>query len=256
MAIAPILAIGAGIAKSIFGASDKNRAAAEMAALKPVDYIIQDEYYDNRNLAASELASGLPSATKDYYTTEAQRGLGSSLGVLTQTGGVDANITNSLLDSYNRNIQSVAVAEANKRVNDIKDYIAQNSKLAAQKTMKWAIEDYQPYQRKLKQLYQRQQIGEANMWGGIGDAITGASAYETSKVNEDLLKTLKTLKGNNNIIGNSILGRGVGAVAGGIANPANSGVIQQQVSAQQNGYGDNIIRESELNLWDNNPIGG
>lgn len=186
--IAPIISAGLGIAKSIFGASDAKKARRELDSLTPVEYNIQNEYFDNRNIAASQAATGLPEATQNFYTTETQRGLGSSLGTLTQVGGIDPNITNQLLDTHNRGIQAIAAEDANRIKDNIRYFIDQNSKLAAQKTMKWAINDYQPYQRKLKQLYQRQRVGEENMWGGIGDTISSLAAYETAKQNEDLNK--------------------------------------------------------------------
>ena len=189
-ATAAIISGGLGLAKSIYGAIDSGKAKKELANLKPFDWKIQDEYFQNRNMAGNMATQGLDSASKDFYTTEAQRGLGSTFEAISQGGGNDPNVTSGLMDNYNRGLANLAATDASKRLDNIKYFIGENAKLAGKLDIKQGLK-FQDYQRNLKQLMERRATGQANLWGGIGDVVSSVGAYGTAKQNEELLDIYK-----------------------------------------------------------------
>ena len=65
--------------KWISGNSKEKKAKKAREALKSPFYDIQDEYYQNKNTAAQLAGGGLPDATKDYYTTQSEKGLSAAV---------------------------------------------------------------------------------------------------------------------------------------------------------------------------------
>ena len=184
-----ILGVGSGIGKLVQGAGDVKKAKEELAGLEKPFYDIQDEYYENKNLAGTMAQSGLPAATQDYLTTESQRGLGTTIGAINQTGG-NPNDYARILDVYNNSIKKTAAEDAASQIGNIKYYMGVNKDLAGQKTTQWGVNEYQPYQNKLKELTERIGAGKTNMWGGIDQAIGSVAAYGTSKQNADMYSKL------------------------------------------------------------------
>ena len=78
------MGIAAGVGQYIGAARDEKKAKAERSRLKTPFYKIQDEYFQNRNMAASAAQGGLPAATKDYLTSESERGLGTAIQGISQ----------------------------------------------------------------------------------------------------------------------------------------------------------------------------
>lgn len=175
----------AGGAKSIFGANELKKTKQELAALHMPGYKIQDEYFQNRNIAGSLAQGGLTQGAKDYYTEEAGRGLGAGISATLQGGG-GVNDISRLLDTYNRGIKNVAAEDAEKQMGNIKNYTDTLKDLAGQKTMQWAINEYQPYQNKLKELTQRRAAAYQNLFGGIGDVASSLGGAGTALQNVGL----------------------------------------------------------------------
>jgi len=193
---AGIAQTGLGIAKSIEGFSDEAKAKKEMANLRQPFYKIQSEYQQNRDLAAQEAQGGLGTGAKDYLTQETQRGLGAGIGATLQGGG-DVNNIARLLQNYNQQLGSTAVADAQMHTENINRFMERNKELAGQKTMQWSLNEYQPYERKLNELKQRMAAGKQNAFGGLSDAISGVSALGTGMQNTALNKAqINQLKGD------------------------------------------------------------
>lgn len=194
-----------GVIKGIgdfFGAkSDEEKAIEERDKLKQPFYKIQDEYVQNRNIAANLAGSGLPDATKNYLTTEGQRGLATSISGNTQNGGTP-NDSARLLDIYNNSIDRTAEEDANARVSNIHNFMTYNKDLAGQKTMKWTLDEYQPYQRKLKEITERIGAAKINKNNALNESISSLSSGGTALSNNDLMKQL--FAGNNVPAGNYV----------------------------------------------------
>ena len=178
------------------GLKDEKKAKAELAALTPAYYKIQDEYLQNQKLAGNMAASGLPQESQDYMTSEAGRGFSSSLSAILQ-GGASPNDVSGLLDTYNRSINRIGAQDADARLRNIQYYMNTNKDLAAQKTMQWTINEYQPYQNKLKELTQRRSAAEQNKWGGLGTFLGATSSVGKSLSNEGMMQSLFGQPGSN-----------------------------------------------------------
>lgn len=169
--------------------ADQKKKERELNSLKQPFYKIQDEYLQNRNLAADQAQGGLPSATKDYLTSESQRGLGAGVSGILQSGG-SPNDINKLFDTYSRSIDRTAAQDAEMHKKNIDYFMNVNKDLAGQKTMQWALNKYQPYQEKKKQLTEGIAADKLNAYGGANTAIGSVGAAGTSLENNGLLNLL------------------------------------------------------------------
>lgn len=191
----PLTAIGAGlgvvqqVGQWFGGKSDEEKAREELSRLKSPFYKIQDEYIQNRNQAAAMAQQGLPQATKDYLTEQSQLGLGSAIGGISQTGG-SPNGFSSLFESFDRGIRRTAAEDAAAQLENIKYFQQANKDLAGQKTMQWSINEYQPYQAKLKELTQRIGAAKTNQNNALQGAISGLGAVGTAVENSNLMSKL------------------------------------------------------------------
>lgn len=193
---AAIPAIIGGLAsagQAISGASNLRKDKAELARLSPAFYKIQDEYYGNYNQAAEMAGSGLTAGAKDYYSDMAGRGLGSAIGATMESGGSPNDIA-KMFDSYNQSIRSLGVEDSERQVANIKYFQQVGKDLAGQKTQQWVINEYAPYQNKLKELTNRIAADKQNIWGGIQGVAGAAQAGVTAMQNDKLLNDL--FKGN------------------------------------------------------------
>lgn len=166
---------------------EQQRAEEELSRLKQPFYKIQDEYEQNRNIAANNI--GLPEETKNFYTTEAQRGLGAGIGAINQGGGSPNNVA-ELFSAYDNSLNKIAANDAASRVQGIQNFMQQNRELAGQKTMKWSLDEYQPWQRKLKEITERVAASKINQNNAINNIIGVASSAGTALSNNDLMKQL------------------------------------------------------------------
>ena len=189
-AIAPaIAAAGANAGMAIYSAIQLKKDKAELSRLTPAFYKIQDEYFQNYNQAASDAQSGLTQGSKDYYTDEVSRGLGTGIsGVLSAGGG--PNDIAGLFDKYQRGIRGVAAEDSQKQLENIRYFMSTAKDLAGQKTIQWGVNEYQPYQNKLKELTQRIAADKQNIWGGIQGVVGAGQAAVTAGQNDSLLKGL------------------------------------------------------------------
>jgi len=186
-----VASTAAGIAKGTLDyfkeRKEQKRAEEELSRLKQPFYKVQDEYTQNRNIAANNI--GLPEETKDFYTTEAQRGLGAGIGAISQGGG-SPNMAAELFEAYDRSLNKTAAMDASSRVAGIQNFMAANKDLAGQKTMKWSLDEYQPWQRKLKEITERIAASKTNQNNSLNLAIGAAGAAGTALSNNDLMKQL------------------------------------------------------------------
>jgi len=175
---------------SFFGAkSDEQKAQDELKKLKDPFYKIQNEYIQNRDIAGNLASGGLPESTKNYVTQEAQRGLGTSLAALGQNGG-GVNDVARLNDVYMNSIDKVAAEDAQAKLGNIQNFFNANKELAGQKTIQWTLNEYRPFERKLKEITQRIGAAKQNQNTGLNTAISSVGAAGTALSNNDLMNKL------------------------------------------------------------------
>ena len=183
------LGVLTGGAQAISSAIGLKKDRKELDRLKQPFYKVQDEYYRNNNQAAELASGGITQGAKDFYSDMAGRGLGAGISGVLQAGGSPNDIS-KIFDSYNTSIRKLGVDDAEAQINNIKYYHQTNRDLAGQKTQQWAINEYQPYQNKLKDLTERVAANKANIWKGIQGVVGSAQAGVTSMQNESLLNNL------------------------------------------------------------------
>lgn len=186
---APALGVAAGVGQTVSGLINMKKDKAELARLAPAFYKIQDEYQRNENQAAEMAGSGLTQGSKDFYGDMAGRGLSSGISGMLAAGGDPNNIAR-LFDSYNTSARKLATDDSEAHVNNIKYFQQVGKDFAGQKTQQWAINEYQPYQNKLKELTQKIAANKQNIWNGIQGIAGGVQAGVTASQNERLLGSL------------------------------------------------------------------
>jgi len=185
MAVTAIAAVGGLLIsgyKAYKNARDKKKAQEAAARMQQPAYKIQDEYIQNKNLATQTAAQGYTSAAKDFLTTEAQRGLGSSFTAL-GSGGGSTNDFSKVYGAYLRSINETAARDSQMQIENIQRLMDVNREIAGQKTMKWSLNEDRPFQTKRKELRQEAAIADANMWDGINGAVGSLSALGTAMSN-------------------------------------------------------------------------
>lgn len=185
---AALVTAGIGAYKAIKGAGDvadaKKRAKYN---IRPT-YDIAPEYFANQGIASNMAQSGLPDSTKNYYETNAERGLGSSLGALLQTGA-GVNSVADIYDKFDQNNRAIAAQDAQQKIANIKNLMDANNSLADQKTQKWVLDKYQPYLDTAKSIAGQKAQGTGEIFSGldtIGGAVSdyaGANAKQEDTIN-------------------------------------------------------------------------
>lgn len=175
--------------QAIGGASQLQKDKAELKRLTPAFYKVQDEYFRNERQAAGLAGQGLTAGAKDFYSDMAGAGMGASISASLQ-GNADPSVVSKIFDSYNNSIRKLATDDAEMQINNIKYYQQVGKDLAGQKNQQWAINEYQPYQNKLKELTQRISADKQNIWNGVQGIVGAGQAAVTATQNEKLLQGL------------------------------------------------------------------
>lgn len=186
---AAVLGAGVEVAKVISSAHNLKKEKEELAKLHPAFYKIQDEYFQNKNIAGSLAQGGFTQTTKDFFTSGVELGLGSSMNALLKAGGSPNDIA-GLMDVYGRSISGFGAEEGDRHIKNIQYFMDKNKELAGQKTTQWAVNEYQPYQAKLKEITERRAADTQNLWGGMEGVVGAASAYGTGQSNAKLMAKL------------------------------------------------------------------
>lgn len=166
--------------KWVGGNSKEKKAKKAREKLAQPFYNIQDEYYQNANIAGGLAQGGLPAATKDYYTNQSEKGLSAGVQGILASGG-NPNDISKIFQTYDDSIGKISAVDAEQHINNIKYYMGVNKDLAGQKTIQWAINKQQPYLNTLKELSAAQKAGEATKNEAYGDALSAISSFGTSQ---------------------------------------------------------------------------
>lgn len=178
-----------GVFQFFKGMKDKKKDEQELSRLRQPFYKIQNEYFENKNISQELASGGLPPQQKEFLTGQAERGYGSGLDAILKTGG-GVNAASMLLDKYNQEIGKIGAEDASQHLANIQYFQKANADLAGQKTMQWSINEYQPYEAKLKELKQNIATDEANKWGGLTTALSSMIGAGTANQNAGLMKKL------------------------------------------------------------------
>lgn len=191
-----LAAEGAGLllggVETALGIGEEAKAKKELARLKTPFKKVQDEYLQNKNIAEQIAGGGLPSATKDFLTLQADKGLSTSIKGILESGGSPNDIA-KLFDVYDNSLLKTGAEDAELRLKNIEYFNQLNADVAGQKDIQFGVNELQPYEAKLKELTERRAAGQQNAFNGAQTAIGSLSALGTSMQNQSLLKSEKGL---------------------------------------------------------------
>ena len=166
---------------------NKKKEEDALANLNNPFYKIQNEFYQNKNIAAEQAQSGLTSTAKNYLTGENERGLGAGIQAILATGGSGGDVS-KIFDTYNRSTFNTAAADSDAQQKNIQYFMDVNKELAGQKITQWSLNEYQPYENKLKQITQNIAADKANANDAgnqiIGSLAAGATAYSNKNLQD------------------------------------------------------------------------
>lgn len=187
--IAAVGGLALGAAKFISGLSAQKSAQKSQANLKRPFLKVQDEYYQNQNIAKELATSGLPIDVTNQLARERAKGLTTSLDALKQTAG-GPNAFASLNKSFDDSLLNQSSLNAQQQLKNIEYFMNVNKEVAGQKTTQFGVNELQPYENNLKQLNERIATSEQNKWEGISEGIGSLSAIGTGNSNSGLLSKL------------------------------------------------------------------
>jgi hypothetical protein len=185
-----VLGAGTAVYQGVSAANAKKKDEKAARDLVKPFYQIQKEYYQNRDIAANLAEGGLPDSSKNYLTTEAQRGLGTGIAALENNGSTNPNDIARLADVFSNSINKTAATDAQMKIQNIENFMKYNTELAGQKTIKWSLNEDQPYKSRLKQLNQNIAVDKANINNAINTGVSAVSSYGVSRANANLMKDL------------------------------------------------------------------
>lgn len=164
--------------KAIKAKSQDKAAAKEGAALNRPQYQIPTEDIQNRNIAAITAGQGLSSAEEQYAGEQRERGLGSSLDALKQTGG-GPNEFAQLNHVFDDSLKSQSALDAQLHLQNINFFTKANQDVAAQKSIQWGVNEMQPFESKLKEIQDRRIAAQTNENAAVDEGIGSLSAVAT-----------------------------------------------------------------------------
>lgn len=171
--------LGLNLAKLIGNAHKVKTETAELASLKQPLYQIQNEFFQNKNIAEAEAGGGLPQTVKDTLDKQRRTGLGTSISAMLQSGALPGDIS-KLFDIYDQSISTDAARDSEAHRQNIQMYMDAAKDLAGQKTTAWAVNEYQPYKEKLNQLTQNLATSKTNVQSAIQGIIGSLGAAGTA----------------------------------------------------------------------------
>lgn len=172
------ISLGSSVYKGLKANSADKAAAQEGAATKRPFYNIPNEYIENRNIAAGQAQGGLSAAEKSYMGEQRERGLGSSLQALKETGG-GPNDFAQLNHVFDDSLKSQGALDAQLHMKNIEFFTNANKDLAGQKATQFGINELQPYESKLKEIQDRRIAAQTNENNAVGEGIGSLSAIAT-----------------------------------------------------------------------------
>jgi len=181
-----IAAAGAAI-KGGIGIYQQIQAKKKADANKRSDFNIEDEYFDNRDIAARLAQGGIDEASLDYYGDMAGRGLNTAASSILQGGG-NINDINRAYDTYLQGTRSIAAKDSELRRENILNYLDKNSEIAKLKTQKWALNEYQPFLDTAEAAAREKEAGISNLVGAVQEGAAIAASEQQRKLYEDLLR--------------------------------------------------------------------
>jgi hypothetical protein len=192
MAVTAAIGVGSlalGVARYFSANSAAKRDRARADSLKRPFYKVQDEYYQNKNIAAEMATYGLPIDVTNQLARERSQGLASSLDTLKKTAG-GPNAVAALNKSFSDSLLNQSSINAQQQMKNIEYFMNVNKDIAGQKSTQWGVNELDPYNSNLKQINEKRAADEQNKNNALNETIQAASSFATSSSNSGLMGKL------------------------------------------------------------------
>lgn len=220
--------------KAIHAAQQEKQARAEASNLRRPFEKVQDEFYQNQNIARELATTGLPVDTKNYLETKRNQQTGTSFEALKEAGA-NPNDFAKITSLYTDSLRSEAAENAQQQIANIKYFTDLNKEIAGQKTTAWAVNELQPYETKLKEIQDRNLAAQTNLNNAIDEGLGYGSALGTS-----------LNKGNNLTTTSPATGDGVRRIGPG-GNPADISPDTSNLTAPNIAPDTSTFKQLQLN---------
>ena len=165
--------------KAIGAGKAEKRAKAEGDALRRPFAKVEDEYFQNKNIAEQQAVSGLNATEKGNLQDQRGEAFGSSIDALSRTGG-SPNDFSKVISLFNDSLKNEAGLDSQKHAENIDYFMKANADLAGQKTTQWALNEYQPFESQLKSIQDRRAAAITNKNNAINEGVSSLAALSTS----------------------------------------------------------------------------
>jgi hypothetical protein len=177
--IGGVASLGYSVYKDVKAGQENKAATAEGNNLRRPFEQIQPEYYQNKNIATEQAFSGLPVDTKNLLQQQREKAFGTSSDALARSGG-NPNDYARLNKIFDDSLLSEAAQDSQFHMENIKYLTGINKDLAGQKTTQWGVNEYQPFESKLKEIQDRKIAAKQNQNNAINEGIGSISAITTA----------------------------------------------------------------------------
>lgn len=168
--------------KAVKAGNDEKSAQGDANNLKRPYEKIQDEYYQNQNTAKELASGGIPIDTKNYLQEQRDRGFSSSADALKQGGGGPNDFAH-LNSIYDDSLKNESAEDAQQHFANIQYLMGVNKDIAGQKTTQWGVNEYQPFESKLKEIQDRKVAAKTNQNNAVNEGIGSLTSITTTLQN-------------------------------------------------------------------------
>jgi hypothetical protein len=166
--------VGMGVAQYVQG-----RKAAKNN-VRP-EYQVQNEFQRNLDTTRYMAQRGLGEKALEYYNTNSDRGLQSTIDAQLRTGASPNSVTQAY-DTYNQGLLKVAAVDSQAWTENVNAAIKANYAMAEEKSHEWAINQYEKFKDAAQATSAQKSAGVNNMFKGANAAVSALSNYGISQL--------------------------------------------------------------------------
>ena len=153
------------------------------------EYKIPEAVSKSLGIYQSLAEQGLPG--EDVYASRIGRSAATTLDSLAQMGtGAAINQASSVYNQQLDQLVNLAIASGQQRVANQQNLAQAYQTQAQWEDKAWQYNEMMPYQMKYSKYLQNQQAGQANLFGGVNDLMSGQMALDAAQQKRDMLGKL------------------------------------------------------------------
>lgn len=199
MPVAPLIAAGIGVAKTVTGLVNKrkSRKEAEALARSRPKYSIDEGYGQNLDLAESEASTGLSATAENAYNQLQDKEFSSSLDAILKSGGTATNVADVYGQGQEGRLRLAQLSDQT-RLSKINNLMRSREAMAEQTDKKFMYNVDAPWKNAVAANSEARRGADEQIWSGIqGVASAGMQYFDQKSQQKQFNDYLKTTGGNN-----------------------------------------------------------